>query len=60
MKAMEQQFFPPTINFENPDPQCDLDYVPNTGVKGKIEVTMSNSLGFGGHNGVLVMKKFHA
>ena len=58
IKAIEQQFFPPTINFENPDPKCDLDYVPNKGVKGKIDVTMSNSLGFGGHNGVVVMKRF--
>lgn len=57
-KAIEDQFFPPTINLDNPDPECDLDYVPNVGVPGKIDVTVSNSLGFGGHNGVLVLKRY--
>jgi 3-oxoacyl-[acyl-carrier-protein] synthase II len=49
---------PPTINYENPDPECDLDYVPNTSRKTKVEVAASNSLGFGGHNATLVVKKF--
>ena len=48
----------PTINYENPDPECDLDYVPNTARKVNIEACMSNSLGFGGHNASLVIKKF--
>ena len=58
VKAMEDQFFPPTINLDEPDPACDLDYVPHVGQKGKINIAMSNSLGFGGHNGVLLLKKF--
>ncbi len=55
--AMRDGFFPPTINLDQPDPQCDLDYVPNKGVNGKIDVVMSNSLGFGGHNGIVVFKR---
>ncbi|MEW5817354.1 MAG: beta-ketoacyl-ACP synthase II, partial [Spirochaetota bacterium] len=55
--AMQDQYFPATINLDEPDPKCDLDYVPNKGVKGKIRNTMSNSLGFGGHNGVVVFKE---
>lgn len=55
--AIRDQFFPPTINLETPDPECDLDYVPNKGATGKIDAVMSNSLGFGGHNGIIIMKK---
>lgn len=55
--AMRDQFFPPTINLDEADSECDLDYVPNKGVSGKIDVVMSNSLGFGGHNGILILKK---
>lgn len=47
---------PPTINYENPDPNCNLDYVPNQARKAKVDVAMSNSLGFGGHNATLVLK----
>ena len=55
--AMRDQFVPPTINLEEPDPECDLDYVPNKGENAKVEIAMSNSLGFGGHNGVVIFKK---
>jgi len=49
---------PPTINYEHPDPECDLDYVPNVARKTEVNSCMSNSLGFGGHNASLVVKKF--
>ena len=54
--AIDEGFIPPTINYENPDPECDLDYTPNVGVAKDIRVAVSTSLGFGGHNGVLVFK----
>ena len=56
IKAIEENFAPPTINYENPDPDCDLDYVPNVGVKHNIEHALSSSLGFGGHNGVAIVR----
>ncbi len=56
--AIKEGFFPPTINYETPDPECDLDIVPNKGVDGEINAAMSSSLGFGGHNGVLAFKKY--
>ncbi|NLH27510.1 MAG: beta-ketoacyl-ACP synthase II [Syntrophomonadaceae bacterium] len=49
---------PPTINLNNPDPECDLDYVPNTAREKIVNIALSDSLGFGGHNAVLVLKKF--
>ena len=54
--AVHQQIAPPTINLLNQDPQCDLDYVPNTAREMKIAVAISNSFGFGGTNGTLVFK----
>ncbi|MDR0568547.1 MAG: beta-ketoacyl-ACP synthase II [Spirochaetaceae bacterium] len=56
--AIRGGFFPPTINLENPDPACDLDYVPNVAQYGTITAAASGSLGFGGHNGVVVFKKY--
>jgi len=56
--AIRDGVVPPTINYENPDPECDLDYVPNTARKTSVEICMSNSLGFGGHNASLVVRKF--
>lgn len=56
--AVMNDIVPPTINQETPDPECDLDYVPNHARKMTVNVAMSNSLGFGGHNATLVVKKF--
>ena len=58
--ALRDQFAPPTIHYEQPDPECDLDYVPNTGRSMKMEYALSNSLGFGGHNACLVFRKWEA
>ena len=58
VRAMEESLIPPTINYEYPDPECDLDYTPNTPKEAEINVAISNSLGFGGHNVTLVVKKF--
>jgi len=57
--AMRDGFYPPTINLDNPDPECDLDYVPNKVQYGEINAAASGSLGFGGHNGVVVFKKYN-
>jgi 3-oxoacyl-[acyl-carrier-protein] synthase II len=56
--SIKNQIIPPTINLENPDPECDLDYVPNTARKVLIRAALSNSFGFGGTNAVLAMKRF--
>lgn len=56
--SIRDQVCPPTINYENPDPECDLDYVPNTARNHAINVVLSNSFGFGGTNSVLVFRRF--
>ncbi|MCM8795256.1 MAG: beta-ketoacyl-[acyl-carrier-protein] synthase II, partial [Candidatus Omnitrophica bacterium] len=56
--VLKEGIVPPTINYEYPDPECDLDYVPNIARKAKVDVCMSNSLGFGGHNATLIVKRF--
>ena len=58
IKAIEDSFVPPTINFEVPDEECDLNIVPNKGINTEIKYGMSNSLGFGGQNGTIIFKKF--
>lgn len=58
VKALEEGFLPPTINYHVPDEECDLDYIPNEGRKADIMYALSDSLGFGGHNGVLCFKKW--
>jgi len=57
--AILDQTLPPTINYETPDPNCDLDYVPNKARQTRVEHVMSNSFGFGGHNATLILSRFH-
>ncbi|GDY23862.1 3-oxoacyl-[acyl-carrier-protein] synthase 2 [Verrucomicrobiota bacterium] len=57
-KALETQIAPPTINLDNPDPQCDLDYIPHTARPMRIEAILNNSFGFGGHNATVAAKRF--
>ena len=56
--AIHHNVVPPTINYETPDPECDLDYVPNEAREIPVEIAISNSFGFGGHNAVLILRKF--
>lgn len=56
--AIKEGWLPPTINYQEPDPECDLDYVPNQARQAKVQAALSNSFGFGGHNAVLVFKGF--
>jgi 3-oxoacyl-[acyl-carrier-protein] synthase II len=56
--VLRDKVIPPTINYEYPDPDCDLDYVPNTARSFDVDVCLSNSLGFGGHNATLIVRKF--
>ena len=57
-KALEDQLVPPTINYQEKDEDCDLDIVPNEVRKASITIAMSNSLGFGGHNSSIILKKY--
>jgi 3-oxoacyl-[acyl-carrier-protein] synthase II len=57
--ALDRGMLPPTINLDDPDPECDLDYVPNKARKADVKVALSNSFGFGGHNATLVIKGPH-
>jgi 3-oxoacyl-[acyl-carrier-protein] synthase II len=58
-KAIQNNVLPPTINLENPDPECDLDYVPNTARESKVNGVVNNSFGFGGHNASIIVTRFN-
>jgi len=58
LKSILENIIPPTINYEYPDEECDLDYVPNEAIQAEVNYALSNGFGFGGHNAVLVFKKF--
>jgi 3-oxoacyl-[acyl-carrier-protein] synthase II len=58
VKALGDGILPPTINYENPDPECDLDYIPNEARKVRVNHTMSNSFGFGGHNATIIISRY--
>ena len=58
IKAIENSYIPPTINYKVPDEECDLNIVPNKGIETQVNIAMSNSLGFGGHNSSIIFKKY--
>jgi 3-oxoacyl-(acyl-carrier-protein) synthase len=58
IKVLQDSILPPTINYETPDPDCDLDYVPNQARRAKVQHIMSNSFGFGGHNASIIISRF--
>jgi len=60
VKVLQENILPPTINYETPDPDCDLDYVPNAARPVKTRHVMSNTFGFGGHNATLIMSRFES
>ena len=55
---LQRDVVPPTINYEYPDPECDLDYIPNEAREHRVDVVLSNNFGFGGHNACLIFRKF--
>ena len=55
--TLHHGLIPPTINYDNPDPQCDLDYVPNEARKADLQIVLSNSFGFGGTNACVIMRR---
>ena len=59
IKALEEGLIPATINYKVPDEECDLNIVPNENIKKDLNIVMSNSLGFGGHNGCIIFKKYN-
>jgi 3-oxoacyl-[acyl-carrier-protein] synthase II len=59
VQTLRTGVLPPTINYHTPDPECDLDYVPNTAREGRVEAVISNAFGFGGHNAVIALKRFN-
>jgi 3-oxoacyl-[acyl-carrier-protein] synthase II len=58
VQAIREGVIPPTINYENPDPDCDLDYVPNQARTIAVRTAMSNSFGFGGHNATIILRAY--
>ncbi|HPN39569.1 MAG TPA: beta-ketoacyl-[acyl-carrier-protein] synthase II, partial [Melioribacteraceae bacterium] len=56
--AIQKQLIPPTINLDEPDPECDLNYTPKVAVTRKVDYVLSNTFGFGGHNATLIFKRF--
>jgi 3-oxoacyl-(acyl-carrier-protein) synthase len=58
VQAVREGILPPTIHYETPDPECDLDYIPNEAREEKINLALSNAFGFGGHNAVLAIRKY--
>ncbi|MFN8405836.1 MAG: beta-ACP synthase, partial [Anaerolineales bacterium] len=57
-RAVREGILPPTIHYDTPDPDCDLDYIPNKAREKKINLAISNAFGFGGHNAVLAVRKY--
>ena len=57
--TIKNNFIPPTINYKHPDPQCDLNYVPNEGIEESVNTVLSNSFAFGSRNAALVIKKYN-
>jgi 3-oxoacyl-(acyl-carrier-protein) synthase len=58
VRALRDGLIPPTMHLHTPDPECDLDYVPNVAREARLRVIVSNAFGFGGHNAVLVLREF--
>jgi len=58
VQAVRNDIIPPTINYQEPDPDCDLDYVPNEARQTQVDVALTDAFGFGGHNAVLAVRKY--